>query len=304
MSAQSTPPQSQPPQRSRKGTDGYERLAKGLGWFSLGLGAAELFAAGPMARFIGVRNSGGNRTRLRAYGMREIGAGVGILSRQRPQGWLWARVAGDIVDIGSLASGVSSPGSNGARIAGSILAVAGVTALDLYCASQMSRLPGNITRDDHSRRASHSAIITINRPADELQRRLRDFIRMRGEGGDSRVFTSGVQVSDIQSGAPGTQGLRWRAQPATGIAVTGAIRFEPAPADRGTIVRAELESPWNSGVARVAGKLFKFAGGELLQEELRQFKQLVETGEIAVSDATMGSGVMHEAQPPRELVHA
>ncbi len=292
-------PHSTPPQRSRRGTDGYERLAKGLGWFSIGLGAAELFAAGPLARFIGIRDTGRHRATLRAFGVREMGAGVGILSRQRPQGWLWARFAGDILDIGSYLSAASEGVTSAGGVALTLTSLAGVTALDMYCASQMSRLPGSATADQQSRRAAHSAIITIDRPAEELSGRLRDFIRMRGESGESRVFTSGVQLSD----QPGTQGLRWRAPGIGGMAVAGSIRFEPAPANRGTIVRAELDSPWNTGAARIAGKVFKFAGGEFVQNELRKFKQLVETGEMAVSDATVTTSP-REAQPAGELVHA
>jgi uncharacterized membrane protein len=142
-------------------------------------------------------------------------------------------------------------------------------------------------------------VITIDSSPEELQRRLRDFIRSRGEGGESRIFTSGVQVSEDA----GTQRLRWSARPMAGVAVAGNVRFESAPANRGTIVYAELESPSSGMVARIAGKLFGIAGSELLQNELRKFKQLVETGEIAVSAATSESGI-HEAQPPREVAHA
>ncbi|HWD97532.1 MAG TPA: hypothetical protein VG345_00785 [Bryobacteraceae bacterium] len=279
--------------------DAWERLANGLGWFSIGLGLSELIAAGPMANFIGVRNSSSNRSVLRAYGVREIGAGIGILAQQRPAGWLWARVAGDMLDIGSLASAVTSGGSKGGRLARSIAAVAGVTALDFYCASQMDRLPQSRGQDEQSRRASHAALITIDRPAADLYRQMREFMRTRGQGGESRVFTSSVEIAED----PGNQRLGWRARPAAGITVSGTVRFEPAPANRGTIVKAELDSPLTGAAGRVAGKLVRLAGGELLQNELRKFKQLVETGEIATSEATAETGI-HEAQPPRELAHA
>jgi uncharacterized membrane protein len=209
-------------------------------------------------------------------------------------------VGGDLLDLGSLASSLGSRGSSGGRLAGSIGAVAGVTALDFYCASQLDRLPrSRAEQDQQSIRASNSAVITIDRPADELYRRLRDFMRTRGEGGESRIFTTGVEITEDPAG----QRLRWRARAMKGVAIAGAIRFEPAQANRGTVVRAELESPSTGMVARVAGKLLGIAGGELLQNELRKFKQLVETGEIAISDATAEAGV-HEAQPPQELAHA
>jgi uncharacterized membrane protein len=292
------------PQRKSNTNDNWERLANGLGWFSIGLGLSELIAPGPTAKFIGVRNSSSNRSVLRAYGMREIAAGIGILMQERPVGWLWARVAGDLLDFGSLAASIGSSGSSGGRLARSIGAVAGVTALDFYCASQLDRLPqSRAEQDQQSSRASNVAVITIDRPADELYRQLREFMRTRGEGGESRIFTSGVEITED----PTAQKLRWRGRPMRGVAIAGNVRFEPAPANRGTIVRAEVEPPSTGPagrmVASVAGRLMGLAGGELLQNELRKFKQLAETGEIAASDATVEMG-MHEAQPPRELAHA
>jgi len=295
------------PQRKSNTTDTgerdtWERLANGLGWFSIGLGLSELIAPGPMANFIGVRNSGSNRSVLRAYGMREIAAGIGILMEERPAGWLWARVAGDLLDFGSLASSVASSGSSARRLARSMGAVAGVTALDFYCASQMDRLPQNrLEQDRQSKRASNAAVITIDGLPDDLYQRLREFMRSRGQGGESRIFTSGAEISED----PDRHTLRWRARPVAGIAISGNVRFEPAPANRGTIVFAELESPGGPSirmVARIAGKLFGIAGSELLQNELRKFKQLVETGEIATSNISAET-TQQESPRPSELAH-
>ena len=77
----------------RDGADGATHaLARGLGWFSIGLGVAELVAPGQLARFLGMEE----RTELiRAYGAREIMTGIGILSQEDPTPWIWGRVAGD-----------------------------------------------------------------------------------------------------------------------------------------------------------------------------------------------------------------
>ena len=58
-----------------------------------------------------------------------------------------------------------------------------------------------------------------------------------------------------------------------------AVRFEPAPGARGTEVR--VQSGRSAGVVR---------------EELRKFKQRLETGEIPISD---GPGLSRPAQPRR-----
>src|SRR5947209_18935484 len=60
-------------------------LARFLGYFSIGLGLAEVFAPRALARLTGVRQEGV----LQAYGVREIACGVGILSCSRPTGWMW-----------------------------------------------------------------------------------------------------------------------------------------------------------------------------------------------------------------------
>jgi len=104
------------------------RLARGLGWFSIGLGLAELVAPRAMAELTGVRNP----ALLQTYGLREIATGIGILTSDRPAGWLWARVAGDAMDLATLAAA-----EDGGRAAGAALAVAGVTALDVMCATQL-----------------------------------------------------------------------------------------------------------------------------------------------------------------------
>src|SRR5437764_2296926 len=67
-------------------------LARALGWFSIGLGLAEVLAPRDMAGLTGVRHP----ALLQAFGVREIVSGLGILSSSRPTGWMWGRVAGDV----------------------------------------------------------------------------------------------------------------------------------------------------------------------------------------------------------------
>src|SRR5581483_3693792 len=74
-------------------------LARGLGWLSLGLGLADLFAPRQVARMMGIRADPSASMMLRLAGVREIGTGAGILLSRRPTGWLWARVAGDAMDL-------------------------------------------------------------------------------------------------------------------------------------------------------------------------------------------------------------
>jgi hypothetical protein len=110
-------------------------LATFLGLFSMGLGLAEALAPGTMAKVTGVRTPG----LLRAYGLREMASGVGILTNDRPAFWLWSRVAGDAMDLATLgAAYAEAEGGDRTKVMASAAAVIGVAALDLVCAIEHS----------------------------------------------------------------------------------------------------------------------------------------------------------------------
>ena len=110
------------------------RLSRGLGWFSVGLGAWELLAPRQVARMLGAPAA----TRLiRLYGVRELKAGAGLLLGARKAPWLWARFAGDLVDLATLAAAVRR-GADRRRVALAAGSVLGVTALDLYAGASAS----------------------------------------------------------------------------------------------------------------------------------------------------------------------
>lgn len=116
---------------------GNEKLAQALGWFSLALGAAELFAPNGTARLIGVRPK---PNLFRILGVREIASGIGILtSGRKPAAAMWSRVAGDAMDLSLLGAAFASPDSEKGKLAAATIAVAGVTALDVICSQNLSR---------------------------------------------------------------------------------------------------------------------------------------------------------------------
>ena len=85
-----------------------EKLAAGLGWFSLGLGLYEAVTPGHLARVLGME---GHKGLLRLYGFREISVGLAILSEPQPSAvWLWARAGGDALDLATL--GAAARGDN------------------------------------------------------------------------------------------------------------------------------------------------------------------------------------------------
>src|ERR1044072_8964367 len=97
------------------------QLARGLGWFSLGLGAAEIVAAPQLGSFFGIGDKAGT---FRKLGAREIATGVATLKSRVPRGPIWARVAGDAIDAAILGSAVSKRRARKGRIAVAIGIVA------------------------------------------------------------------------------------------------------------------------------------------------------------------------------------
>lgn len=119
----------------RRADDG-RTLASFLGWFSLGLGAAELLAPRALEGWLGVE---GRKALVQGYGLREIGTGIGILTERRPAGWVWGRVAGDVLDLGTLATALTPDNPRKRNVLLAMGAVAGVMALDVLCARQLSQ---------------------------------------------------------------------------------------------------------------------------------------------------------------------
>lgn len=112
-------------------------LNKGLGWFSIGLGLAELIAGRRIAYAVGANQT---PELIRAFGVREIATGAGILANPQSSAGLWARVGGDLLDaaaIGAQALRPSNPRKTAAYVALGI--VAGVLLVDLYAAQKTAR---------------------------------------------------------------------------------------------------------------------------------------------------------------------
>jgi hypothetical protein len=129
-----------------------QAIANALGWFSIGLGLAELLAPRVVARAAGLH---GRERLLQFYGAREIAAGIGILLARNPRPWVASRVAGDALDIATLVD------SGSTRSMAALAAVGGVTALDVYAAASLHTKPRPFF--DYSMRSG------FTRPASEMR---------------------------------------------------------------------------------------------------------------------------------------
>ena len=145
-------------------------MARGLGWFSIGLGLAELLAPRALTRGLGME---GNEQIVQAYGVREIATGIGILSSNHPAPWIWGRVGGDALDIATLAAGLQQDNPKKDNVELALVAVAGVTALDVVCGTSLARRlsPPRRRRSaiDYHRRTG------FPKPAHQMRGAARDF---------------------------------------------------------------------------------------------------------------------------------
>ncbi|HSK63637.1 MAG TPA: SRPBCC family protein [Pyrinomonadaceae bacterium] len=286
-------------ERARPGlpSSGAKRLAKGLGWFSVGLGLTELLAPRAIASISGVSNT--HTGLIRLYGLRELASGVAIFSQKKPTGAVWSRVVGDALDLASLGAAATAPNAKHGRIAFATANVLAVTALDLICAKQLS----SGTQGVHAK-----ASCIVNRPPDEVYRFWRSFenlprfmkhlesVQDLGDGRSHWVVKgpAGTTVewdATIIADVPG-EVITWRSLENSDVDNAGAVRFEEAAGNRGTIVKVNIQyNPPAGVVGATLAQLFGEEPEQQLDDDLRRFKQVLEVGEVVVSEATlMGTG--------------
>jgi hypothetical protein len=118
------------------------QMARGLGWFSLGLGALEVAAAPKLGKMFGVKHKAST---FRTLGTRELGHGFAILRKKIPSHRaVFSRVIGDIIDAGAFANAMRHPRARRGRIAGAIAFVAAAGIVDYLVACSLARRAGAI----------------------------------------------------------------------------------------------------------------------------------------------------------------
>jgi len=287
------------------------KLATGLGWFSIGLGLAELTTPDVIAKIIGVDPDGKTRNTLRFYGARELAAGIGILAQSNPAPWLWARVAGDALDISTMAKAATSGDTSRGKAIFALASLAGVTIADIVCAKQLSGQ--SQTSSDRSGQTSSdiSSSIIVRCSAEEVYSFWRNFTRL------PEIFDRLESVQDLDNrrshwrlSLPMGRTLEWDSEvtedrPNSRIAWrsvsssaphTGEVRFEPATGNRGTKVTVRMN--WQ-GLGSGLGKLFGLVPNQHVNIALHNLKQLLELGEVFKSDSSIHRG-MYPAQPPEQ----
>ena len=171
-----------------------DRVGRALGWFSLGLGLTEGFAPKAVTRWLGVE---GNEGLVRAYGVREIASGVLCLSVNNDYG-AYSRVAGDAIDLASLAAAYRDDNPKKANVGIAMAAVAGIAIIDA--------LAGRSIRSLHNRKGEP----------------IRDY-------SDRSGFPKGISYS--RGKASGRVPQDYRATPSAAAASPATGETSPASAD-------------------------------------------------------------------------
>lgn len=148
-------------------------LAQGLGWFSLGLGTTELFAPQAVARFLGMRDG---TALIQAYGLREMAAGIGLLTSQNAMPWMMSRVGGDVMDLATLAAGFRKDNPKNANVALALAAVLGVTVADVVCMRGLNKHRQQMLARQKQAARDYSRRSGFPKPAQEMRGAARDFV--------------------------------------------------------------------------------------------------------------------------------
>jgi uncharacterized membrane protein len=300
------------------------RMARGLGWFSVGLGLAQVTAPRRVARLVGMPETDANANTMFAFGLREIASGIGILTRERPVVPMWARVGGDVMDLAVLGRALGSNRSEKNRVAAATAAVLGVTLMDWVTGQALSRESQNdrqatgtgrhtpLGKEIRIRRA-----ITVWAPIGEVYNFWRNFenlprfmqhlesVRILDERrshwkAKAPAGTSVEWDAEMIEDRP-NELISWRSIADSEIPNQGTVRFLPGP-EGGTEVHVDLSYEAPGGrFGSIIAKLFGEEPDIQVGSDLRRFKQVIELGEVVHSDATV-HGHPHPAQPSKQPV--
>jgi uncharacterized membrane protein len=284
--------------------------AKALGWFSIGLGVAQLVAPRRVSHLLGVNaDAPYTQLALAAVGVWEIACGIGLLSRARPGAWTWARVAGDALDLALIGGALSSGHTNRNRLLMSAAGVVGIAGLDAKAVSLARSLPQAVEGIRVSQSVtvarSRSEVYAFFRHLENLPTFMSHLESVRTNGGRSHWRARGPLGMPIEWDAEVVQDvpnelIAWRSTNDADVPNSGTVQFRDRLGGLDTELSVELVyEPPAGAVGAAVAKLFGKEPSQQISADLRRLKQVLETGEVLHSDASVHRG-MHPARPSRE----
>jgi uncharacterized membrane protein len=283
------------PERRRKPESATDGLARALGLFSIGLGAAELLAPRRVSQLAGADE---RSLLVRALGMREIASGVGILMGRRPKSWVWSRLAGDLMDMALLGAALNDRRAQRSRLTASLAAVAGVTALD-YVAAR--RVDGRQQAEGARGAFRVRKTLAVNCPKEQayafwrnltnLPRFMEHLEAVEIRDGERSHWTARAPAggtvewdAEMVEDVPNER-IAWRSVEGADVPNRGSVEFASGPGGRGSLVRVDLAyEPPAGALGRAVAKLFGEEPEQQVEADLRRFKQVLETGEVPTTE--------------------
>ena len=178
--------------------------------------------------------------------------------------------------------------------------VAGVAALGVVFTA---RKKGAVRRGRRASPVRAKATTTIARPAEEVYRSWRSLESLPDfmdhlesvsdiDGRTSHWVAHGPAGTTVEWDAEIVEDvvgevIAWRSVEGADVDNAGSLRFSPAPKGQGTEVTVELDYAAPGGaLGSSMAKLLGEEPSQQLRDDLRRFKQVVETGEVVRSDGT------------------
>jgi uncharacterized membrane protein len=279
--------------RNRRSPRSPELLAWALGWFSIGVGVAQLLAPRAVSRAAGLPIP---PAVTRLCGVREIGCGLGILADEQATAWVEARVAGDALDLATLAAALLvGPGVARRRVALATAVVAGVAAVDVYCSRQLRE------RERRAPPRHVTATVDVAREREEVYAFWRNLANL------ARVMPhlDSVQVLDeihshwVAKGPAGTrvewdaeiiddqpnERLAWRTVEGSRIYNAGSVQLRSAGPGTTRVTLDLLYHPPSGSLRAAVAKLIGRDPSRGVRADLRALKQLLESGDYRADAA-------------------
>lgn len=269
-----------PPQKLREiAAPLNDQVARALEWVGVGLAAAGL----------------GKNGKTPNLDLQQL---ANRLARMAPTGTgrpadIVRRLTGTAVTGSLLTRGLRVASDHRAGLATAATALAGLAAIGIIVRRRHQQADAGSRAD-----APVAGTVTINRPQGEVYRFWRTLenlprfmdriasVRVTGER-TSHWVAKAPAGTTVEWDAEITEDVRderiaWRSLDGADMDSAGVVRFEPAPAGRGTIVRVEMHyRPPGGAVGSLVARLFGQAPERQLRADLRRLAQLLEAGEIA-----------------------
>jgi uncharacterized membrane protein len=216
------------------------------------------------------------------------------------------------MDLALLGAAFSDRRTDKARLAVATGAVLGVTALDVYSAARLSRreavqklvLPIHVVKGITINR-SPETVYAFWRNLENLPKFMAHLESVREDQNGSVWVAKGPAGTEIEWRAEITldrpsETIAWRSLEGATVPNRGVVRFKPGPAGRGTELVVELKyDPPGGALGAAVAKLFGEEPSQQIAGDLRRLKQVLETGSVVHSDASIHRG-LHAARPPAD----